>query len=225
MLGLNLDLQPGRDAHVLVLGAHSDDIEIGAGGAIRRLLQTLPGARVRWVVLAASGEREAEATRSARSILGPDAKHTVQTFAFRDGFFPYDGGQVKEAFEDIKAAGNPDVVFTHQRDDLHQDHRIVGELTWNTFRNHLILEYEIPKYDGGLGSPSFFVPLPTDVVDAKVQGLMAHFGTQRSKRWFSEETFRGLMRLRGIECQSESGYAEAFYCRKVVLQSGGKQGA
>ncbi len=206
--------------NVLLIGSHSDDIEIGAGGTIRTLLALEPKLYVHWVVLAGGGDRGVEARRSAESILGKDSKHKVDLLAFRDGFFPYDGARIKEAFEQIKAESrDPDIVITHHRDDLHQDHRLVGELTWNTYRNHLVLEYEIPKFDGGLGSPNFFVPLTDAVVSDKVQGLMDHFGSQRNKRWFSAETFRGLMRLRGVECQSESGYAEAFYCRKVVLRA------
>ncbi len=202
---------------ILVLGAHSDDIEIGAGGTIRGLLRTLPEVRVHWVVLAARGARHDEALRSAQSILGTDAKHVIETCAFRDGFFPYEGARVKEEFERIKGAVKPDLILTHHGDDRHQDHRLVAELTWNTFRNHLILEYEVPKYDGGLTSPNFFVPLDEHLVREKVEGLMKYFGTQRSKSWFSEETFRGLMRLRGIECQSPTGYAEGFHCRKIVM--------
>jgi LmbE family N-acetylglucosaminyl deacetylase len=215
--GLSLDLSATRPATVLVLGAHSDDIEIGAGGTLRWLLEWAPQVSIQWIVFAAAGQREAEATASAASILGGGSQHKIRTFEFRDGFFPYDGARVKEAFEELKkSSAVPDVILTHHKDDLDQDHKVVADLTWNTFRNHLILEYEVPKYDGGLSTPNVFVPLTEAVVDAKVEGLMKYFGSQRSKRWFSEETFRGLMRLRGVECQSESGYAEGFHSRKLV---------
>ena len=136
---------------------------------------------------------------------------------FRDGFFPYDGGEIKEFFEELQAEYSPDVVFTHQRKDLHQDHRLVCDLTWNTFRDHLILEYEVPKYDGDMGAPNLFVPLDDDVCRQKVDHLLEHFESQRAKRWFKEDLFSGLLRLRGMECQSPTSYAEAFYCRKAVL--------
>ena len=220
MRGLALDIADRPFGTLLVIGAHSDDIEIGAGGTVRRLLESTPGLRVHWVVLSATGARRDEATRSAASILGTSGEHRVETFSFRDGFFPYDGASVKEAFERLKSSCDPDVILTHHTGDLHQDHRLVGELTWNTFRDHLILEYEIPKYDGGLGSPSVYVPLSAATMQAKVAGLMEHFGSQRSKSWFTEDTFYGLARLRGLECRAPDGYAEAFYCRKLVWRTG-----
>jgi LmbE family N-acetylglucosaminyl deacetylase len=203
---------------VLVLGAHSDDIEIGLGGAVRCILARAPQARIHWVVLSAAGARKTEAERSAAAIMGKHAHRSVETHEFRDGFFPYEGARVKEVFEALKPKVQPDVIFTHHGEDRHQDHRMIADLTWNTFRDHVILEYEIPKYDGGLGSPNFFVPLSAAIVDAKVKQLMRDFGTQRSKAWFTEETFRGLMRLRGIECRSPTGYAEGFYLRKAIWQ-------
>ena len=205
---------------VLAIGAHSDDIEIGAGGTLRWICERFPNVRVRWVVLCASGERRAEARRSAESILGKGSNRAVETHEFRDGFFPYDGAGVKDTFESLKDGIAPDVIFTHHGSDMHQDHRLVSELTWNTFRDHVILEYEVPKYDGGLGSPNFFVPLTNGIVEKKVGGLIDHFGTQRSKVWFTRETFLGLMRLRGVECRSPSGYAEGFYVRKAVWHEG-----
>ena len=202
---------------ILAVGAHSDDIEIGAGGTLLWLRGHFPAVHMHLAILCAPGERAIEARNSAASIL--DAPNcTVDTHDFRDGFFPYEGAPIKEAFERLKTRVAPDVIFTHHGDDRHQDHRLVSELTWNTFRDHVILEYEIPKYDGGLGSPNFFVPLDMKIVERKIDGLIAHFGTQRSKTWFSAETFLGLMRLRGIECRSPSGYAEAFYVRKAVWQ-------
>jgi LmbE family N-acetylglucosaminyl deacetylase len=205
---------------VLVLGAHSDDAEIGAGGTIRSLLQGPLPTQVRWVIFSAAGEREQEARASAAETISGAAEQTVEVHAFRDGFFPYEGALIKDVFELLKASYEPDVILTHHRDDLHQDHKVVAELTWNTFRNHTILEYEVPKYDGGLGSPNFFVPLSAELVDAKVEGLLRCFVTQRQKSWFTAETFKALLRLRGIECQSKSGYAEAFYVRKAVWAPG-----
>jgi LmbE family N-acetylglucosaminyl deacetylase len=212
--GLGIPSKPIE--RVMILGAHSDDIEIGAGGTIRELIAAFPRLEVHWVVFAATGQREAEARASAAAVLGASAGRNVVTHNFRDGFFPYEGARIKEAFENLKALASPDVVITHHRDELHQDHRAIAELTWNTFRDHVILEYEIPKYDGGMGSPNFFVPLTAATAEAKVRDLLEHFGTQRSKAWFTAEVFRGLMAVRGAECRSPSGYAEAFYCRKAV---------
>jgi LmbE family N-acetylglucosaminyl deacetylase len=216
MRSIDLSFAAPPVASALVLGAHSDDAEIGAGGTIRLLRQRWPQAEIRWVVFASAGTRADEAMQSALAIIGDGPRHAIQLHEFRDGFFPYDGARLKEEFERLKAVCNPDIVFTHHGHDYHQDHRTIAELTWNTFRDHLVLEYEVPKYDGGLGSPNFFVPLPIDSVEAKVEGLMRYFATQRAKNWFTEETFRSLMRIRGIECRADSGYAEAFYARKAV---------
>lgn len=203
---------------VLCLGAHSDDIEIGCAGTLMRLLADRADVRCHWVVLSGgdSGDRAKEARASAAELLGRAAT-AIEVESFRDAFFPYRGEEVKACFEELKRKVQPDIVFTHYRDDLHQDHRLVAELTWNTFRDHLILEYEIPKYDGGLGSPNLFVPLGQKEVARKVDLLMTHFGSQRSNQWFCPETFRGLMRIRGVECNAPGGYAEAFYCRKIVI--------
>lgn len=203
---------------VLCLGAHSDDIEIGCAGTLQRLLVESTGVCCHWIVLSGgnSDQRASEARASARELLGAAAA-TIEVQSFRDAFFPYCGNQVKEYFEELKRRIRPDIVFTHHRDDLHQDHRLVAELSWNTFRDHLILEYEVPKYDGGLGSPNLFVPLTNESVARKIELLMTHFGSQRSNQWFSAETFRGLLRIRGVECNAPSGYAEAFYCRKCVV--------
>ena len=203
---------------VLCLGAHSDDIEIGCAGTLMRLLAECGDVRCHWVVLSggSSDERASEARSSARELLGRTAA-AIEIESFHDAFFPYCGEQVKKCFEELKRKVQPDIVLTHYRDDLHQDHRLVAELTWNTFRDHLILEYEIPKYDGGLGSPNLFVPLGQEEVARKVDLLMTHFGSQRSNQWFCPETFRGLMRIRGVECNAPTGYAEAFYCRKCVV--------
>lgn len=201
----------------MFIGAHCDDIEIGCGGTVIELLRRYPDASVQWVVLSSEGERKQEAQRAARSLLRKVRDRTITIKEFRGSYFPSDAPAIKDCFEHLKSASKPDVIFTHFRDDLHQDHRIVGELAWNTFRDHLILEYEIPKYDGGLGSPSVFVPVSSAAMKRKVSLLMRVFKTQISKRWFTPDTFQGLMRLRGIECNAPSGYAEAFYSRKLVL--------
>jgi len=214
MLALNLPEKP-EPFKILCLGAHSDDIEIGCGGTILRLLSTR-NVEVVWVVFGASNEREQEARNSAALFLSSAKTKEVIVKNFRDGFFPFEGTKIKEHFEELKAT-TPDIIFTHQRKDAHQDHRVLAELTWNTFRNHLILEYEIPKYDGDLGQPNFFVPLERNIYEQKLEYLMQAFATQRSKQWFDRDTFLGLMRLRGMECASSSAHAEAFYCRKLVL--------
>jgi LmbE family N-acetylglucosaminyl deacetylase len=217
MMHLKLDAGTDRALKILCLGSHSDDIEIGCGGSVLRLAEQFPGSTFHWVVFNATGVRESEARRAAElfvargNLSGPFLK------AFPDGFMPFSGAEIKKVFEDLKQTVSPDLIFTHNRKDAHQDHRLIAELTWNTFRDHLILEYEIPKYDGDLGQPGFFVPLSQETCQAKIRYLMEAFQSQRSKRWFQEETFSSLMRLRGMECNSASGYAEAFYCRKVVL--------
>jgi len=207
----------GGVKRVLCLGAHSDDIEIGCGGTILSLIEKSNRIEFYWLVLSANSERTKEATRSARAFLRRARKKTVVVKPFRDGFLPYLGPPVKECFEELKKVFTPDVIFTHCRHDLHQDHRLVCELTWNTFRNHLILEYEIPKYDADLRSPNFFVPLSDAQARKKVNSLMRYFTTQHSKQWFSEDLFYGLMRLRATEAASPTRYAEAFCCRKVLL--------
>jgi len=202
---------------VLCLGAHCDDIEIGCGGLILSLLSHHASVDVEWVVFSAPPGRDREARRSAGLFLHGARRTHLRLKKFRDGFFPHDGAKIKKVFEDLKAV-NPDLVLTHYRDDRHQDHRVLSDLAWNTFRNHLILEYEIPKFDGDLGTPNCFVPLDEAACTRKVEYLNTAFGSQRDKHWFSAETFMGLMRLRGMECRSPSGYAEGFYGRKVVLQ-------
>jgi len=216
MIRLNLPYAPGRSVEVLCLGAHSDDIEIGCGGTILRLAEENPNCVFHWVVFSAIEVREREARRGADLFAGPRLKGpTLKTF--RDGFMPYAGGEVKDIFESLKQQISPDLVLTHYRNDAHQDHRLLCELTWNTFRDHLILEYEVPKYDGDLSRPNVFVQLSDEISRKKAQFLMDAFESQRGKRWFQESTFFSLMRLRGMECNSPSGYAEAFYSRKLVL--------
>jgi LmbE family N-acetylglucosaminyl deacetylase len=217
MLPLLMGGPEARPARLLVVGAYSDDIEIGCGGTILKLVEEGAVSAIWWVVLSGNGDRGAEAEASAHALLNGAAEKRVIVRDFKDGFFPYDGGEIKAFFETLKSEFSPDVIFTHQRQDLHQDHRLSCELTWNTFRDHLILEYEVPKYDGDMGSPNVFVPLEDAFCRRKVDHLLGHFASQRDKRWFREDLFSGLLRLRGMECQSPTSYAEAFYCRKAVL--------
>ena len=204
---------------VLAIGCHSDDIEIGCGGTLLALARANPKLEVDWVVLAAHGGRADEARASAESFLAGVATSRVDVFGFRDGFLPYLGGDVKDAFEELKSRVDPQLVLTHAGYDFHQDHRFACELTWNTFRNNAILEYEIPKVDGDLGRPNFYVPLSTEVVEKKLDLVERHFPSQAGKHWFDRELFLGLMRLRGMECVAADRYAEAFTCRKVVIAS------
>jgi LmbE family N-acetylglucosaminyl deacetylase len=206
---------------LLAIGAHSDDLEIGCGGTILALTAAHRELSVHWVVLAAPGERGHEARAGAESILSGAHEYVVEIHEFRDGYLPHTAAAVKDAFEGLKAGVDPQLVLTHTRDDLHQDHRLACELTWNTFRDHLILEYEIPKWDGDLGRPNVYVPLSDDQVKAKLELLDRHFGSQGSKHWYDSDVFRGLMRLRGMESGAPSGYAEAFFGRKLRLGAGG----
>jgi LmbE family N-acetylglucosaminyl deacetylase len=215
MLALDL-ARPGKALRVLALGAHSDDIEIGAGGTLLSWIQAGAEVSVDWCVLSAPGERADEARASALDFLAGAARAEVHLGDFRDGYFPAERNAVKDWVEALKRLETPDVILCHQRDDAHQDHRLVCELAWNTFRDHLILEYEIPKWDGDLGRPNLYAPLSDVVLARKIALLHKHFGTQRSKAWFDEETFRGLARLRGVECRER--YAEAFYARKLLLK-------
>lgn len=209
--------QPLRRA--LFLGAHCDDIEIGCGGTILKLLGLHRRMEVRWVVFSSDGVREQEARKSASLFLHGARRSEVVVRDFRNGFFPFIGADIKEFFEELKGDFQPDLIFTHYRDDRHQDHRTLSDLTWNTFRNHMILEYEIPKYDGDLGSPNLFVPLERAICERKIRHIRSAFSSQRDKHWFTEDTFRALLRIRGIECGAPGKYAEAFYCRKMALQS------
>ncbi len=202
---------------VLLLGAHSDDIEIGCGGTVLRLLDANPAAALHWVVFSGQASRAQEAEASAARFLEKTKARNVEVHQFRDRFFPSELARIKTYFEELKGKMDPDLIFTHYRDDLHQDHRVINELTWNTYRRHTVLEYEVPKWDGDLGHPNIYVPLSEDQARRKVEILMQCFGTQRGKHWFDEETFTGLMRLRALECNAESKRAEAFYGRKVTL--------
>jgi LmbE family N-acetylglucosaminyl deacetylase len=214
---LRFPLPEGDVRRLLVLGAHADDIEIGCGATLLAITRARPEVEVTWVVLGAEGSREAEARSSAESFLQAARRSTIVVHGFRDSFFPYVGGEIKQVFEELKPL-EPDIVFTHTREDLHQDHRLVCELTWNSWRDHLILEYEIPKYDGDLRTPNLFVPVEPEVAREKVALLLQQFPSQTGRHWFDEELFMGLMRLRGVEGRSPSGYAEAFACRKLALE-------
>jgi LmbE family N-acetylglucosaminyl deacetylase len=209
-----LKLNLAHAKKLLFLGAHSDDIEIGCGGTILALAEGDPGLEIVWVVFSAAGKRRQEARSSAQLFLKGVSHAKVVLHNFETSYFPMQGKLIKKSFETLKQSFDPDLVFTHYRGDRHQDHRLLSDLTWNTFRDHLILEYEIPKYDGDLGIPNLFVPLDEAVCRRKTQHLCRIFGTQKTKHWFSEDTFLALMRLRGIECVSK--YAEAFHCRKMT---------
>jgi LmbE family N-acetylglucosaminyl deacetylase len=213
MIALNLS----QARRVLCLGAHSDDVEIGCGGTILRLVHENPQTRFYWTVFSGDGERQLEATKSAEAFLHEAQDKEVRVEQFRVSYFPSQWDDIKTRFESIRQEFDPDVIFTHYRHDRHQDHRVLSDLTWNTFRSHLILEYEIIKYDGDLGQPSVFVPLTEEHASRKIDLLMRHFASQRSKHWFTQDTFAAMHRIRGIECASHTGLAEAFYCRKLVL--------
>lgn len=212
-----LTLGAGR-LSVLCLGAHSDDIEIGAGGTILSWIAEGRELDVCWCVLSGAGDREGEARRSAEAFLEGAHGARVEVGRFSDGLFPAEGREIKAWFEGLKERLSPDLILTHAREDAHQDHREVCRHTWNTFRDHMILEYEIPKWDGDLGQPNVYVPLAAGILERKTALLMAHFASQRSKHWFDEETFRGLARLRGLECRAPERFAEAFWARKIALQ-------
>ena len=206
----------GPIGSVLCLGAHCDDIEIGAGATLRALITSRPSLRVHWVIFSSTEQRAAEARISAQEFLNGAGQVEVQIRTFADGYFPSEFAAIKRVFEELKPV-EPDLIFTHQRDDRHQDHRVVSDLTWNTFRDHLVLEYEIAKYDGDLGQPNCFVPVDDAHRQFKVDALLRHYASQRSKDWFTAETFNALMRIRGVESRSRTGYAEAFYARKFGL--------
>jgi len=217
VLTLSLDITGGRRLSILAIGAHPDDIEIGCGGTLLRLIAEGRVASVRWVVLSGSDARAAEARAGASAFLAGADRSEVEVHGFRDGHFPFEGAAIKDAFEMLKSSSSPDLVFTHRREDLHQDHRLVAELTWQTFRDHFVLEYEIPKYDGDLGTPNFFVTLPESDCRRKIELLRDTYPTQAARPWFDDDTFWALLRLRGTEGRSASRFAEAFTCRKVVL--------
>jgi LmbE family N-acetylglucosaminyl deacetylase len=217
MLKHSLQLPSGRPARLLCIGAHGDDLEIGCGGTVSTWLETWPSVEVTWVVLTAVGERAQEARRSARALLRRSVGIRLEFAQFDDGFLPARYADVKRYFEQLKRQVDPDVVLTHRLEDRHQDHRLAAELTWNTWRDHLIYEYEIPKYEGDLGQPNVYVPLTAHAAKRKTARLERYFRSQRGRAWFRADNFQALMRLRGVECRAPSGFAEAFYGRKLVL--------
>lgn len=208
---------PGDRLSILCLGAHSDDIEIGAGATLLSMQERGVRLDVRWCVLSSAGERDKEARASAADFLSIATSVQIEVMSFRDGFFPEQGEAIKSWFEALKGRVDPDLILTHRREDAHQDHRQVARLTWNTFRDHCILEYEIPKWDGDMGQPNFYVPISANALQRKIHLLISHFGSQRSKQWFHAETFLALARLRGIECRAPESYAEAFFAHKLVV--------
>ena len=215
MRELAFDALRGGRPVLLCLGAHCDDIEIGCGGTLLRLRERLPDAEIHWVVFSSDERRQLETLESARRFLGEEGLDRVQIHGFRDGFLPWEGQRVKALFERLKGQIEPDAIFTHAVHDRHQDHRLVGELTWNTWRDHLILEYEIPKYEADLGRPNAYVPLHPGIAERKVKTLLEVYASQTVRPWFDAETLRGLMRLRGVECRQP--FAEAFHARKLRI--------
>lgn len=216
MLSLTLGNPTTPLKRLLAVGAHADDIEIGCGGTLLRLIEAQPDIEIDWVVLSGRGVRADEARRSAERWLQGAARASIVIREFEDGFFPYHGATIKRLFEELKSDLRPDLILTHYGRDGHQDHRLVSELTWNTFRDHFILEYEVPKYDADLGSPNLFVSVSDEMCGQKIARLLELFESQRERRWFTEDVFRSVLRLRGMECNSPTRYAEAFYCRKIV---------
>jgi LmbE family N-acetylglucosaminyl deacetylase len=217
MLPITLGPEPYAPLTILCIGAHCDDIEIGCGGTILRLLDEHPGSSVHWVVLAGNPRRADEARSAAGAFLAGAGRRTVEVKTFRESYFPYVGAEIKDYFETLSEATDPQLILTHYHLDRHQDHRTVCELTWNTFRNHLIAEYEIPKYEGDLDRPNTYVALSRAHADRKVDLLLKHFPSQASRHWFKAETFHSLMTVRGNEAVAPEGRAEAFHVRKLVV--------
>jgi LmbE family N-acetylglucosaminyl deacetylase len=209
-----------RALRVLCIGAHSDDIEIGCGGTLLHLQAARPRLQVDWVVLSGDADRRRETARAMASLLRPASRGELLHGDFPDASFPGSYAALKDFFVRLQRRAAPDLIFCHERQDAHQDHRVVNELTWGAFRDHVILEYEIPKWDGGLATPNAYMPLPAGLAKRKISTLMRCFGSQRSRDWFRPEIFEALMRLRGIECRSRSGFAEAFHTRKLTLSPG-----
>jgi LmbE family N-acetylglucosaminyl deacetylase len=217
MLKFNLSKDKDFALKILCLGAHSDDIEIGCGGAVLRLLEEIKNVKIKWIVFSADAERAEEAQESAKMFLKKAKRKDVIVKHFRESYFPYIGAEIKDYFEEIKKEFIPDIIFTHHRHDLHQDHRLISELTWNTFRNHLIFEYEIIKYDGDLGVPNLFIHLSEKICLKKIDNILQCFKTQTTRKWFTKDAFLSILRIRGVESHAPDNYAEAFYCRKMTL--------
>lgn len=218
MLNVTFSNSNREGLQLLLLGAHCDDIEIGCGGTLLKLIENYQIKQVKWVVFTSNETRKKEAVSSAKEFLKPVRDSEIQIHNYKDGYLPSVWSNLKNEFEKIKNCYAPDVIFTHYKNDLHQDHRVINELTWNTFRNHAIFEYEIPKYDGDLGNPNFYVSLDKNQVKKKNKLILGNFESQREKHWFDDTLFASMMRIRGVECASASNYAEAFYSRKQVLQ-------
>jgi LmbE family N-acetylglucosaminyl deacetylase len=217
MITLGFNRRPRSPLTILCLGAHADDIEIGCGGTLLKLIEHNPNVLVHWIVFSATPPRAREARRSAGIFLKRAGDKNIVIKTFRDSYFPFLGPPIKKFVQQLGRDVAPDLVFTHHRRDLHQDHRLIAELTWNAFRNHLILEYEIPKYDGDMGAPNAYVHLDKDIAERKIRHICDSFKTQKTKQWFGADTFLALLRLRGLESNSPSKYAEAFYCPKMLL--------
>ena len=206
-----------QELSILCIGAHCDDIEIGCSGTLLSFLQSAPDTTINWVVCSSTAERKQETELAARRLGIGKRQIRLHFLDFRDGYLPWSGAEVKDALRRVTSPMTPNLVFTHYGEDLHQDHRLISELTWNLFRDHLILEYEVPKYDGDLGRPNMFMPLDSDIADEKIRLLLESYPSQSGKHWFSDETFRALLRIRGIESGRNNRYAEAFYSRKTCL--------
>jgi len=217
LLGLAIPANAQESFKLLCLGAHSDDIEIGCGGTVLRIAAEVPNLVVRWIVFSGDERRGTEARNGANAILEHVSKKQIEVLGFRDGYFPSQRAEIKDYFESVKPDFDPSLILTHWQNDAHQDHRLIAELTFNTFRNHLVLEYEIPKYDGDLGNPNFFVPLTRAQLQRKIDMILHHFASQRGRSWFEYETFAAMARLRGVGCNALEGVAEAFYARKIVF--------
>lgn len=213
---LNIQLfENNKKLKILCLGAHSDDIEIGCGGSVLRLIKEMPEAQFRWIVFSGNELRNRETLKSASSFLKKIELKKIEIHNYQESYFPFIGSKIKDSFEKLKKTFMPDLIFTHYSKDFHQDHKLISNLTWNTFRNNVILEYEIPKYDGDLGRPNFYINLDESIVNKKINLIYDTFQTQNEKKWFSKDTFRSIMRIRGVESNSPSKYAEAFHCRKL----------
>ncbi|MCX6653743.1 MAG: PIG-L family deacetylase [Candidatus Bathyarchaeota archaeon] len=210
-------LEKSPEMNVLCLGAHPDDIEIGCGGTILKLIEEVDEVHFNWIVFSGDEKRVKEAQKSANTFINKKNLEKLDIKNFRESYFPYDGAYIKDYFEELKAAVSPNIIFTHYRNDAHQDHRLISDLTWNTFRDNFILEYEVPKYDGDLGSPNLFVHLDESIVEKKIETILDVFKTQANKMWFTKDTFKSILRIRGVESNSPSKYAEAFYCHKIVF--------
>jgi len=210
-------LAKNKKPRILCLGAHADDIEIGCGGTILRIIEDIPEAQFCWIVFSGNKKRAEEAHQSADLFLRNTASKSITVKDFRESYFPFVGAEIKDFFEKLSENFSPDIIFTHCRNDAHQDHRLLSDLTWNKFRDHFILEYEIPKYDGDLGNPNTYICLDEKFVQSKIKYICGVYKSQSGKRWFTDDTFRSILRIRGVESNSPSNYAEAFYCRKMVI--------